>query len=91
LSKPAIVPPAVMEKTTHSVDILSNIYFKNYLRNDYKKHVSLDIMNTIWNFRLRCRDRSFLDFWISEHNATNKRRYFGYKNHLYGTKGTFAV
>jgi hypothetical protein len=26
-------------------------------------------MKTIWNFRLRCRDCSFL--WISEHNATN--------------------
>ena len=40
-------------------------------------------------FRLCCRDRSFL--WISEHNATNKRLYFGYKNYLYGTKGTFVV
>ena len=47
-------------------------------------HVSLDIKKTIWNSRLRYRDRSFL--WISEHNATNKRRYFGYKNYLYGTK-----
>ena len=24
-------------------------------------------------------------------NATNKLRYFGYKNNLYGTKGTFIV
>ena len=38
---------------------------------------------------LRCFDRSFL--WISEHNATNKRMYFGSKNNLYGTKGTFVV
>ena len=40
-------------------------------------HVSVDIMKTIWNFRLHCRDRSFL--WISEHNATNKDQYFGIK------------
>ena len=52
-------------------------------------HVSVDITDTIWNFRLRCRDRSSL--WISEHIALNKWRYFGYKNHLYGTKGTFIV
>ena len=38
---------------------------------------------------LRWRDRSSL--WISEHNAPNKWRYFGYKNNLYGTKGTFIV
>ena len=38
-SKAAIVPPGVIEKATHSVDILSNIYFKNYLKNDYKKNV----------------------------------------------------
>ena len=70
-SKAAIVPPGVIEKPTHPVDILSNIYFKNNLRNDYKNvwHVSVDIMETIWNFRLRCRHRSFL--WISKHNATN--------------------
>ena len=52
-------------------------------------HVSVDIMDIIWNIRSRCRDRSFL--WISEHKATNKRLYFGYKNNLYGTKGTFVV
>ena len=52
-------------------------------------HFSVDIMETIWNFRLRCRDRSFL--WISEHNTTNKLRYFGYKNNIFGTKGTFVV
>jgi hypothetical protein len=46
-------------------------------------------MDTIWNFRLLRRDRSNL--WISEHNAPTKWRYFGYKNHLYGTKGTFIV
>ena len=49
----------------------------------------------LWTIRilfgicLCCRDRSFL--WISEHNAPNKRRYFGYKNNIYGTKGTFVV
>ena len=52
-------------------------------------HVSVDILETIWNFHLRCCDRSFL--CISEHNATNKQRYFGYKNNLYGTIGTFIV
>jgi hypothetical protein len=74
LSKAAIVSPAVIEKATHSVDILSNVYFKDNLRIDYKNvHVSVDIMDIIWNIRLHCRDRSFL--WISEPNATNKRRY----------------
>ena len=40
LSEAAIVPPAVMEEATHSFDILSNIYFKNCLRNDYKKRLT---------------------------------------------------
>ena len=40
LSKVAIVSPAVIEKATHSVDILSNIYFKNNLRIDYKKRLT---------------------------------------------------
>ena len=78
-SKAAIVPPSVIEKPTHSVDILSNIYFKNNLRNDYKKHLTC-FCGHLWKrfgICLRCHDRSFL--WISEHNATNKRRYFGYK------------
>ena len=49
----------------------------------------------LWTLRkligisLRCRDRYFL--WISEHNVPNKQRCFGYKNNLYGTKGTFIV
>ena len=50
-------------------------------------HVSVDITDTI-GICLHC-DRSFL--WISEHNPPNKLRYFGYKNNLYGTKGTFIV
>ena len=52
-------------------------------------HVSVDIMETIWNFHLRCRDRSFL--WISVHNTSVWLTRFGYKNHLYGTNGTFVV
>ena len=52
-------------------------------------HISVDIMETIWNLCLRCRGHSFL--WIYEHNVPNKQRYFGYKNNLYGTKGTFIV
>jgi hypothetical protein len=40
LSKAAIVSPAVIEKATHSVDILSNIYLKNNLRIDYKKRLT---------------------------------------------------
>ena len=39
-SKVAIVSPAVIEKPTHPVDILSNIYFKNNLRIDYKKRLT---------------------------------------------------
>jgi hypothetical protein len=88
LSKAAIVSPAVIEKATHSFDILSYIYFKNNLRINYKKRLTCFSVDIIWNI-LRCHDRSFL--WISEHNATNKHRYFGYNNNLYGTKGTFAV
>ena len=52
-------------------------------------HVSTNFTDTIWNLRLLRRDRSSL--WISEHNAPTKWRYFGYKNNLYGTKGTFIV
>jgi hypothetical protein len=50
---------------------------------------SLDERVPIVNGQLCCCDPSFL--WISEHNATNKLRYFGSKNNLYGTKGTFVV
>ena len=39
-SKVAIVPSVVIEKPTHPVDILSNIYFKNNLRIDYKKRLT---------------------------------------------------
>ena len=38
-NKAAIVSPSVIEKSTHPVDILSNIYFKNNLRIDYKKRL----------------------------------------------------
>ena len=39
-SKAAIVSPGVIEKPTHPVDILSNKYFKNNLRIDYKKRLT---------------------------------------------------
>jgi hypothetical protein len=47
-------------------------------------HISTNNTDTIWNFRL-------WSLWISEQNAPTNWRYFGYKNHLYGTKGTFIV
>jgi hypothetical protein len=46
-------------------------------------------MDIIWNFFRHYRDRYF--WWISQHKVTNKRWYVGYKNNLYGTKGTFNV
>ena len=52
-------------------------------------HVSVNIMDLIWSFLRRCRDRNFR--WISQQTMDKKQRYFGYKNNLYGTKGTFAV
>ena len=65
---------------TFAVYILLIIYFKTTWGLIIKIvwHVSVDIMETFWNFRLRCHDRSFL--WISEHNAPNKRRYLDIKN-----------
>ena len=39
-TKVAIVSPGVIEKPTHPVEILSNIYFKNNLKIDYKKCLS---------------------------------------------------
>ena len=39
-SKAAIVSPGIIEKPTHPFDILSNIYFKNNLRIDYKKRLT---------------------------------------------------
>ena len=60
----AIVPPSPSEKPTVPVDILSNRYLKNNLRIDHKKvgHVSVDIMDIIRHFCLRCRDCYFR--WI---------------------------
>ena len=47
-------------------------------------HVSVDIMDLIWNIFRRCRNRNFRS--ISQPNVKNKRSYFGYKNNLYGKK-----
>jgi hypothetical protein len=74
------------------IEKASIIYWKNNLRIDYKKTFDMFLRNftdTIWNFCLSRRDRSSL--WISEQNSPTKWRYFGYKNNLYGTKGTFIV
>ena len=88
--KPPLFLPLLL-KNLHTRLIYYRIYiFKTWgliIKNVW--HISVVIMDIIWNIGLRCRDRSFL--WISEHNSTNKRRYFGCKNNLYRTKGTFVM
>ena len=81
-SKVATVSPCPIEKPTLPVDILSNIYFKNNLRIDYKKRLTCFLFGMFVCVVVTA---------LSEHNATNKWRYSGYKNNLSGTKGTFVV
>ena len=47
-------------------------------------HVSVNIMELIWNIFRRCRDHNFLS--ISQPNVKNKRSYFAYKNNIFGKK-----
>ena len=82
----AIIPIGPTEKPIVPVDILSNRYLRNEtpwgLIINNVCHVSVDIMELIWNICRRCRDRNF---WaISQPNVKNKRSYFAYKNNILG-------
>ena len=87
----AITPIGPTETLIVPIDILTNRYLKSTLRIDYKQrfHVSVEIMEPIWNIFRRFRDFNFRA--ISHPNVKNKRRHFAYKNYIWGKKVTFAI
>ena len=84
------LPFPLLLKNTVAIDILTIMYFKNNLRIDYKKRLTCFCGHYGYYLEFVCAVVTALSCgFLNITRQTN--RYFGYKNNLYGTKGTFAV